>query len=117
VRGDIEMTSDDAERRHTGSVRICYCIANNGRSETRYIYQDGDKCFGRLRVQISDDRLLMKHGRIDCTGNKGFVVPTDIMCSKKPGEDSATCDTRSHGRFPATTSDEKYHRVDPESCK
>jgi hypothetical protein len=117
VNGDIQMSSDDAEATPTGKVRICYCFAGNGRGETRYIYQDGDKCTGRLRAQLSQDRMTMSHGRINCTGNKGYVVPTDIMCSNKAGEDSATCDTHSHGRYPSTTSDERYHRVDPEYCR
>jgi hypothetical protein len=118
VRGDIPMVSDDAEERPTGSVRICYCLGGNGRGTTRYIYQDGAKCIGPLRAQISRERLTMNHPRINCSSRDGrFVVPADIVCSNKPGDDSASCDQTSRGRLPRTTTDEKYRRVSPEYCK
>ena len=118
VRGDIQMVSDDAEERPTGKVRICYCLAGNGRGTTRYLYQDGARCIGALRAQLSQERLLMNHGRINCAGapDRRFVVPTDITCSNKPGDDSASCDLHSRGRAPRTTPDEKYRRVSPEYC-
>jgi hypothetical protein len=118
VSGDIPMVSDDEEQRPLGKVRICYCFDGKGKGTTRYIYQDGAKCIGPLRAQLSRDRLAMKHGHIDCVGKGDYdVVPTDIVCATKPGEDSATCDSQSHGRVPTTMNDEKFHRVSPEYCK
>lgn len=118
VRGDINMVSDDAEQRPLGTMRICYCLASDGRDTARYIFQDGGRCIGPLRAQISQDRLTMKHPRIRCTGkaNLDDVVPTDIICSNKAGEDSATCDSHSHGRVATNTEGEKYHRVSFEHC-
>lgn len=116
VNGDINMVSDDARHTPIGKVRICYCLTGNGGGETRYIYQDGARCTGPLRAQLSNDRLTMKHGRIECSGSKGFVVPTDITCTARQGEDSATCDSYVHLKRPTTTEDEKYRRVSPEYC-
>ena len=117
VRGDIRMVSDDAEERPTGTVRICYCLDGSGKGTTRYLYQDGARCIGPLRAQLSQERLLMNHGRINCTSRDGrYVVPADIVCSNKSGDEAASCDQTSRGRFPRTTNDEKYRRVSPEYC-
>jgi hypothetical protein len=116
VSGDINMVSDDAQHTPIGKVRICYCLSGNGGGETRYIYQDGARCTGPLRAELSQERLTIKHGRISCSGNKGFVVPTDITCTAKEGEDSATCDSYVHLKRPTTTTNQKYHRVSPEYC-
>jgi hypothetical protein len=117
VDGDIEMTSDDAQQRPMGTVRICYCFGDNGRGRTLYFYNDGDKCAGPLRAQVSGDRLLMKHPRINCTGNKNYVTAEDIVCRTKAGEDSASCDSHVYGVRPEDITDEKYHRVSPEHCQ
>jgi hypothetical protein len=116
VRGDIPMVSDDAERRPEGNVRICYCFTDNGRGATRYIYEDGGKCIGPLRSRLSNGQLVINHGRINCSGNHGFVVPTEIDCSAPTEGDSATCDLHFKGEYPETTTDEKYQRVSPEHC-
>jgi hypothetical protein len=118
VRGDLNMVSDDAEERPLGTMRICYCLGSDGRGTTRYIFQDGGRCIGPLRAQISQDRLTMKHATIKCTGkaNLDHVVPTDIICSNKAGEDTASCDSYSHGDTPSSSLGEKYHRVSFEYC-
>jgi hypothetical protein len=118
VRGDLPMVSDDARQRPIGSVRICYCLDGNGGGTTRYKYQDGGRCAGPLQAQLSEDRLSMSHGRIKCVGSPrvGYVVPADIVCSNKAGEDSASCDTKWHLRIPTTSTDEKYRRVSEEYC-
>jgi len=116
VRGDIEMITDDAEQRVIGTVRICYCLTGNGQGTTRYIYQGGGKCIGPLRAQLSQDRLIMNHGKISCTGNRGSVVPNDITCSNRTGEDSATCDIDVHLQRPQKMTGEKYRRVSREYC-
>jgi hypothetical protein len=116
VNGDVPMYSDDAERRFIGTLRICYCISANGRSTARYNWQDGARCTGTLRVRLSEERLLMNHGAINCTGKPGNVPPTDIVCSKA-ADDTASCDTRIHGDVPATSSNGKFHRVDEEYCR
>jgi hypothetical protein len=117
VDGDLQMTSDDAEQRPIGTVRICYCIGDNGRGSARYIYNDGDKCSGALRAQISGGRLIMKHPRLNCTGDKNYVTGEDIVCSTREGQDSASCDKHVYGVRPETITDEKYHRVTPEHCQ
>jgi hypothetical protein len=117
VRGDIKMYSDDAERRFIGTLRICYCISAKGRSTARYNWQDGARCTGTLGVRLSGERLLMNHGTINCVGKQGNVPPTDIVCSSKAGDDSASCDTRIHGDVPATASDGRFRRVDEEYCR
>ena len=110
------MVSDDAEQRVTGTVRICYCLAGNGQGTTRYIYEGGGKCIGPLRAQLSRERLIMNHDKISCTGDRGSVVPTDITCSNKAGDDSATCDIYVHLRKPQHMTGERYRRVSEEYC-
>jgi hypothetical protein len=118
VRGDIQFVTDDAERRPVGKVRVCYCLGSNGVGYAKYKYSDGTQCVGALRAQLSQDRLFISHPRINCTGNPAisYVVGVDVVCSNRPGEDSASCDTDSHFRSPTTTKDEKFRRVSQEYC-
>jgi hypothetical protein len=58
----------------------------------------------------------MSHGRLNCSGGHGFIVPSDITCTSKAGDDSASCDIYSHLRIPQTMTGEKYHRVSAEYC-
>jgi hypothetical protein len=117
-RGEIPFLSDDAEHRPIGSVRICYCFDKNGRGSSRYKYNDGTRCTGPLKALLSQDRLSMSHGRINCVGNPaiGYVVGADVVCSRRQGEDSASCDTDWHFRYPTTSKDEKFRRVSAEYC-
>jgi hypothetical protein len=118
VRGDIPFYSDDADHRPLGTVRMCYCFARNGEGYTRYKYQDGTKCIGALTAQLSEGRLLISHPRINCIGNPsiGYIVPADVLCANKPGDDSASCDTEWHFRSPTMTRNEKFRRVSPDYC-
>jgi len=118
VRGDLQFVTDDAERRPLGKVRVCYCLGSGGVGYTKYKYSDGTRCVGALRAQLSQDRLFISHPRINCVGNPaiGYVVGVDVVCSNRPGEDSASCDTEWHFHSPTTTKDEKFRRVSQEYC-
>jgi hypothetical protein len=116
VDGDIEVVSDDEEKRPMGKIRKCYCLDGN-RGTARVIFQDGVRCVGPLEAQISRGRLVMKHDVIPCSAGNRQEVPEDIICRAKPGDDSASCDSMSRGRFPTTRKDDKYHRVSPDYCK
>lgn len=108
VRGDIQMYSDDAERRPTAKVRICFCFGGQHGS-ARYIDMDGGKCIGPLRVQLAQESFSFSHGRIDCAGRS--FVPADIVC--KGGE----CETLHHGRELTRRRSEKFQRVPPQHCE
>ena len=60
----------------------------------------------------------MSHARINCVGNPaiGYVVGADVLCTTRAGEQSASCDTDWHFRYPTTSKDEKFHRVSLEYC-
>ena len=118
VRGDIPMVSDDAEKRPLGKVRICYCFT--GRSQggsARYLYTEGGRCVGPLRVQLAQDKLSFDHGRINCTHNRGYVVPSDIVCKNSTGGEPASCDTFHRGQVPTSMKDEKFQRVSAAHCE
>jgi hypothetical protein len=118
VRGDLEVTSDDAERRLLGKVRVCYCINDdNGRGTARIIWQDGDRCIGQLRAQVSGDRLVMKHPRLGCPNGKSDVNGEEIACSRQGDSDQVTCDAVSQSDYPGTQNGVPYRRVSAEYCK
>jgi hypothetical protein len=94
VRGDLPMVND--QEQPTGTVRICYCFGDRGRGRARYIWNDGPRCIGGVRAEISGDRLLMKHGDIGCTRNKGTVDAEDITCSKNAETNQVVCDRFAH---------------------
>jgi hypothetical protein len=118
VRGDITLFSDDERHRPMGDVRVCYCFTDDGQGATRYIYSDGSKCVGPLRVRLSSDRLLINHGQIPCSGpsNHGSVVPGEIDCKTGTEGESAICNWLSNGRFLIRRDNLRYRRVTEAHC-
>jgi hypothetical protein len=117
IRGDITLFTDDEKHLPVGDVRVCYCFADNGQGTTRYVYPDGARCVGPLRAGLSADRLTINHPQIDCSGNRGSVVPGEIDCRTAADGNSAICDWLSKGRFPRTRNGLKYRRVTEEYCR
>src|SRR5262249_24800948 len=37
ARGDMQMVTDDEEKRPIGKVRVCYCFGSDGRGKARWI--------------------------------------------------------------------------------
>jgi hypothetical protein len=132
VRGDLQLY-DSGTLRPFGKVRVCYCFDDNDRGTTRYVYQDGAKCTGPLQAQLSQNQLVITHPNIECNKSGHRVGTQEIVCTKKPGDDSAYCDhyilcghnkpgdepaaCARYARIPTDLKDEKYHRVSLEYCK
>jgi hypothetical protein len=122
IRGDIPVVTDDQEHRIIAHRRICYCFSGGGNGEVRHIIQEGGRCVAPLKAQLSAERLTISHGQIPCSGvpqtlgKWDGIVPGDIICTKKAGEDSASCERLSRGKFPVTYKDEVLRRVDADNC-
>jgi hypothetical protein len=69
-----------------------------------------------LRAEISGDRLLMKHGDIGCTRNKGTVDAEDITCSKNAETNQVVCDRFAHKDPQSNSTGEQYRRVSEAYC-
>jgi hypothetical protein len=116
-RGDIEVVTDDEQRKLIGKVRICYCLGENGAGAVLENFTDRDTCKGALRAKLEPNRLSMHHDRIECSGNKGGIVPEDIICRGDSGE-AVSCDTTSLGRMPGRgPKNERFQRVAAEDCR
>jgi hypothetical protein len=116
VKGDIDIVTDDEQKRPVGKTRICLCFANNGRGKIRWIYTDGYVCEGNLRALLKNDELAIQHDRIPCVkGGISFIVPEKISCKANPGE-VASCDTEGLGRRRTQSKGEQYKRVGGEYC-
>jgi hypothetical protein len=120
VRGDIPAYTTDEKHQLVGHRRICYCLSDNSNGEARETFLGGGRCVGPLKVRLSGGRLIMSHDDLPCTNApQGFnsIAPTDITCTQKPGDDSASCDRVAHGTDDLHFRDEIYHRVSDEYCK
>jgi hypothetical protein len=116
-RGDIEIVSDDEQQKLIGKVRICYCLGENGTGAVLENFTDSDTCKGALRAKLEPNRLSMHHDRLGCSGNKGGIVPEDIICRGDSGE-AVTCDTTSLGRMTGLgPKNERFQRVAAEDCR
>lgn len=114
-RGDIQVTTDDEERKPTGKIRACLCFSRNGQGRARMTFTDGDRCEAPLSVQIGTGELVMRHARIPCARH-GSMVPAKIVCRRRDGEEDAVCDTENLGRVRDRLAGEKYHKVDSAYC-
>jgi len=113
VRGDIQITTDDAAQKPIGTARICYCFRNDGHGVVQIRYTDGDICRAPLVAKINPDRVLMHHDNVYCHKHT-FNVGADIACGKDQSEET-TCEVQNLGRLHNKWS-EQFVRVSDEYC-
>ncbi len=113
VRGDINMTTDDAEERPVGQARICYCFRSNGRGQVHVRYTDGDICRADLFARILPGQLLMHHERASCRRHAPYVA-ADIKCGNAQSEQTE-CEIQNLGEI-ANKFTEQFMHVSDEYC-
>jgi len=116
VRGDLEIVSDDEERRPIGKVRQCYCFGARGVGEFELSYSDGAKCRAPITAELDDDALKIHQPRFHCVwkGQQRGLVPTEIVCHGAQSE-AASCEYETLGRM-HTKGVEQYRRVPLGHC-
>lgn len=120
VRGDIPFYTDDEKRAFTGSARICYCFAKNGRGTIRQTYLEGQGpaagavCQTRLKAVLKPGELLLEHPEVPCTKGGNVNAATIICRSTEDG--TASCELTYKSRIPENPSTEKFRRVPNEYC-
>jgi hypothetical protein len=95
--GDIDIVSDDAEQRHLGRARFCYCFRSDGQGTAQIHYTDGEVCSTGLTARILPDSVLMHHEAIDCRKNTGLVA-ADITCSNDGQSNETNCEIAGLGQ-------------------
>jgi hypothetical protein len=113
VRGDIDMTTDDAEARPLGQARICFCFRTNGRGRVQVRYTDGDVCRGDLIARVSPGRVFMHHERANCRRHPNYVA-ADIICGNGSA-DQTECEIHNLGDIRDTYTEQFMH-VSDEYC-
>ncbi len=113
ARGDIEMTTDDAEQKPIGKARFCYCFGGTGRGVVQVLYSDGDVCRAGLTARISADQVFMHHDKVFCRKHT-FQVPADITCGNDQSNETV-CEIHNLGRTGNRFS-EQFIRVSDEHC-
>ncbi len=113
ARGDIDIVSDDAEQRHLGTARYCYCFRNNGRGVVQILFTDGDICRAGLIARLSPDKVVMHHDKVFCQRHP-YYVASDITCGNDQS-DQTSCEIRNLGRN-GNISTEQFIRVSDEHC-
>ncbi len=113
VRGDLNMTTDDAEQKLLGQVRICYCFRGNGRGRVQVRYTDGDTCRADLFARISPAQLFMHHERATCQRHPGYVA-ADIRCGNSQSEQTE-CEIQNLGEVRDKLI-EQFKHVSDEYC-
>jgi hypothetical protein len=96
-RGDIDIVSDDAEQRHLGQARFCYCFRNNGQGIAQIRYADGEVCSTALTARLLPGSVTMHHEAIDCRHNTGLVAGA-ITCRNDGQSSEATCEIAGRGQ-------------------
>jgi hypothetical protein len=114
VEGDIHIVTDDAERRHVGNARFCYCFGNNGRGTAQERFSDGEICRAPLTAKIGDGKVFMHHGKIPCRRH-GNHVGEDITCANNESNET-TCEIQLLGKTLQEKFTEQYVRVSEEYC-
>lgn len=116
VRGDLDIVSDDEERRLIGKVRQCYCFGGRGAGEFKLNYSDGVKCRAPITAELEGDTLKIHQPGFRCVwkGQHRGLVPTEIVC--RSAENEATpCEYQALGRL-RTKGVEQYRRVPLGHC-
>jgi len=113
ARGDIEIVSDDAEQKHIGNARICYCFKNDGRGIVQVTYTDGDICRAPLTAKIRTSKVFMHHDNVNCQKHP-YHVAADITCGNGPSNET-TCEIKNLGRT-ANKFSEQFVRVSEDYC-
>jgi len=113
ARGDIEMISDDAERKHVGNARFCYCFKSNGRGAVQVRYTDGDTCRAPLIAKIRAGKVFMHHDKVPCR-KRSNVNGEDITCGNDESN-GTTCEMEVLGQHREKLT-EKFIRVTEEYC-
>jgi hypothetical protein len=119
VRGDLQLITDDEERRPVGpKVRECFCFNGDGHGVFKLLYADGVKCHAPLAARIDGETLRFRHPVVNCPGAGGDygLVPTNVECRNAAGSEAATCLVHNLGRIRDVTT-ERYHRVDKDYCR
>jgi hypothetical protein len=113
ARGDIDIVSDDEERKRLGQARFCYCFKANGRGRVQIRYTDGDLCQADLSARISPDRVFMHHDMVRCHRH-GSYVASEIRCGND-ASNQTVCEIENFGRNKGKTT-ERFIRVSDERC-
>jgi hypothetical protein len=114
ARGDIEIVSDDTEKRHVGNAR-CYCFGSNGRGTARERFSDGDVCRAPLKAKIAGGKVFMHHGQMPCHRRRGPGVGANITCANNDESNETTCEIQNLG-YLETRITEQFVRVSEEYC-
>jgi hypothetical protein len=118
IRGDLDIVSDDEERRLIGKVRECYCFGARGVGEFRMSYSDGAKCRAPITAELDGDVLKIQQPRFHCVwkGQNRGLVPAEIVCHGAGGEgEAASCEYEYLGRI-HSKGVEQYRRVPLGHC-
>jgi hypothetical protein len=113
AHGDIDMASDDAERKPLGQARICFCFRSNGRGQVQVRFTDGDTCRADLFAHILPGQLLMHHERASCRRHP-FYVAADIRCGNSQSEQTE-CEIQNLGEIRDKIT-EQFKHVSDEYC-
>ncbi len=114
VRGDIDMTTDDAEAKPVGQARICFCFRSNGRGRVQVSYTDGDVCRADLFARILPGQVLMHHERANCRKHP-FYVAADIKCAGNAQSEQTECEIQNLGAVRDKYT-EQFKHVSDEYC-
>jgi hypothetical protein len=112
--GDIEIVTDDAERKPLGKARFCYCFGDNGRGTAQVRYTDGDVCRASLRAKTAPGKVLLHHDKIACQTHLSFIGE-DITCATSESDDT-TCEIQNLGKNLRQKYSQKFVRVSEEYC-
>jgi hypothetical protein len=112
-RGDIEIVSDDAEQKHLGAARFCYCFKGKGQGTVQISFTDGDICRANLTARISPDHVSMHHGNVACQKHDPYIA-SDITCSNDQSNETV-CERQNLGQIKTKTT-ERFIRVTNEYC-
>jgi hypothetical protein len=115
-RGDMDIATDDAERRPIGKVRKCFCFGANGRGQLKLLYTIGVKCRAPVAARLQNGKLTMSYPTFSCvSGGQNYgLVPAYIECEN--GEnDVAACTQHELGQL-RTVVTEQYRRVEQDHC-
>ncbi len=117
VRGDLPVVTNDAEEKVVGNVRKCYCFGSRGAGRVKVLYTNGVKCLGRIKARIDGGTLKIHRPRFDChhNGQEWGLVAADIVCHSADN-DTALCDTKTHGQRPSSSDGDSYRRVEQAHC-
>jgi hypothetical protein len=113
ARGDIDIITNDAERKHIGTARFCYCFRSDGHGIALMRFDDGDICRAPLIARINPGKVFMHHGEVPCRRHVPHVG-SNITCSQDQS-DETTCEIQDLGRNKEKLS-EQFIRVSDESC-